>query len=283
MADQRAQLKRQILSLLRNNGDKAFRPKEIARRLNIRDQARFKLFNEVIRELDEGGMVQPVKGGRYRHRRRTELTHAEGTLQVHPQGHGFVAVPGHGEYYIPPNRLDTAIDGDWVRIALAADVRDRPRDRHQEAEIVVVISRRRSETVGTFTRMGHFALVRPDDQRIHKEIYVPEAAFRGASEGDKVRVSIENPRGGSAGGVVHLPPDHFLSSSGSKTGMNQVDFSCFTCNNSLAISRSSKSGMWLPGGRLPRWIMTGAAPVPLQRMEPCSRWAAGTQPRTCSH
>lgn len=191
MADQRAQLKHQILSLLRNNGDKAFRPKEIARRLNLRDQARFKLFHEVLRELDDGGMVQPVKGGRYRHRRRTELTHAEGTLQVHPQGHGFVAVPGHGEYYIPPNRLATALDGDWVRIALAADVRDRPRDRHQEAEVVEVITRHRTETVGTFTRMGHFALVRPDDQRIHKEIYVPEAAFNGASEGDKVRVSID--------------------------------------------------------------------------------------------
>ncbi len=192
MADQRAQLKRQILNLLRNNGKKAFRPKEIAKRLNIRDNARFKVFQEVINELDEGGMVEREKGGRFRHRSRSELHKAEGTLRIHPQGHGFVSVPGHGEFYIPPNRLQTSLDGDWVRIALAAEIRDRPSSRHREAEIIEVLERRRTETVGNFEKMGAFAFVKPDDQRVHKDIYVPAEAFAGASAGDKVRVSIDS-------------------------------------------------------------------------------------------
>jgi ribonuclease R len=207
MSDERAQLKRQILSLLRNNGNKAFRAKEIAKRLNIRDNQRFRLFQDVLGELETGGMVQAVKGGRFRHRLRSELHAAEGTLRMSPQGHGFVAVPGHGDYYIPPNRLATAIDGDWVRIALAADVRDRPSSRHQEAEILEVVDRRRTETVGTFEKMGAFAFVKSDDQRIHKDIYVPEDAFNGAAQGEKVRVSIDaytDPKAAPEGRVLEV-------------------------------------------------------------------------------
>jgi ribonuclease R len=191
MTDQSAQLKRQILSLLRNNGKKAFRAKEIANRLNIKDNRRFKAFQEVLAELDSGGMVSKTSGGRYAHRERTELHAAEGTLRMNAAGHGFVSVPGHGEYYIPPNRLGTSLDRDWVRIALAADVRDRHSSRHQEAEIVEVLERQRTETVGNFEKMGAFAFVKADDQRIHKDIYVPEEAFGGAKTGDKVRVSID--------------------------------------------------------------------------------------------
>lgn len=207
MSDERAQLKRQILSLLRNNGKKAFRPKEIAKRLNIRDNDRFQQFQEVLGELADGGMMQSIKGGRFRHRSRSELHAAEGTLRMHNQGHGFVAVPGHGDYYIPPNRLATAIDGDWVRIALAADVRDRPSSRHQEAEILEVVERRRTETVGTFEKMGAFAFVKSDDQRIHKDIYVPQEAFLGASQGEKVRVSIDaytDPKAAPEGRVLEV-------------------------------------------------------------------------------
>lgn len=207
MSDPRAQLKRQILSLLRNDAEKAFRPTEISKRLNIKDNARFKAFQSVLDELGDGGLVQRVKGGRFQHRPRTELHKAEGTLRMDPQGHGFVAVPGHGDYYIPPNRLSTALNGDWVRIALAADVRDRPDSRHQEAEILEVLERRRSETVGTFDKMGGFAFVKSDDRRFHKDVYISEEGFNGATQGDKVLVSIESytdPKASPEGRVVEV-------------------------------------------------------------------------------
>jgi ribonuclease R len=207
MPEQRAQLKRQVLSLLRNNGKKSYRPKEIAKRLNIKDQSRFKAFQEVMDELDSGGLVRRVQGGRYQHRPRTELHSAEGTLRMDPQGHGFVTVPGHGDYYIPPNRLNVALNRDWVRIALAAEVRGRPSSRHQEAEILEVVERRCVQTVGTFEKMGGFAFVKSDDRRIHRDVYVPESSFNGASEGDKVLVSIDeypDPKSAPEGRVLEV-------------------------------------------------------------------------------
>ncbi len=207
MPDTRAQLKRQILALLRNDGKKTFRPKEIAQRLNVRDNDRYRLFQSVLSELDEAGLMKKAKGGRYGHRPKREANALEGTLQMHPQGYGFVAVPGHGDFYVPPTRLKTALDGDWVRISLAADVKGRRSDRHQEAEVTEVVERRRKETVGTFDKMGHFAFVKPDDRRVHKDIYVDKKAFNGATEGDKVLVSIdvyEDPKAAPEGRVLEV-------------------------------------------------------------------------------
>lgn len=207
MSEDRAQLKRQILSLLRNNKKKAFRPKEIAKRLNIRNNARFDLFHEILNELGHGGMIAKAPKGRFMHRERAELRTAEGTLRMNLDGYGFVTVPAHGDYYIPPNRLGTGLDGDWVRINLAADVRGRPSARHQEAEIVEVIDRKRQETVGNFEEMDGYALVKPDDQRVHKNIHIPSSTYNGARQGDKVRVAIEaytDPRDMPQGRIIEV-------------------------------------------------------------------------------
>jgi ribonuclease R len=207
MSDTRAQLKRQILDLLRNNGKKAFRPKEISKRLSIKDNQQYKLFRSVLGELDEAGLVERVSGGNYQHRAKEEVHRAEGVLQMNPQGFGFVVVEGQNDYYVPPTRLSTALDGDRVRIALAASVRGKRSDYRREAEVVEVLERGRFRTVGTLTTMGHFAFVKPDDQRLTKDIYVAKEHFNGATEGDKVVVSIEtydDPKASPEGRVLEV-------------------------------------------------------------------------------
>lgn len=207
MPDARAQLKRQILSFLQNYEKQAFRHKDIAKRLNVRGTPQYTAFGEAIEELIGAGSIQEVKGGRVQHRPRHELHGAEGTLTMHPQGHGFVEVPVHGSFYIPPTRLGTALDGDWVRIALAADVANRPSSYYQEAEILAVVQRRRTEAVGTVQKMGAFAFVKSQDRRLHKDIYVDASGFNGASEGDLVVVSIDaydDPKSSPSGRVLEV-------------------------------------------------------------------------------
>ena len=208
MPDTRAQLKRQILGHLRNNGKKAFRPKELSQRLQIKDNQRYKLFRSVLDELDEAGLVEKVKGGRYQHRSKEELHGAEGVLQMHPQGYGFVAIEGQSsDVFIPATRMKTALDGDRVRVSLAAPVRGQRSDRHREAEILEVLERGRKRTVGTFTKMGHFAFVKPDDQRLTKDIYIAKEHFNGATEGDKVVVAIgkyDDPKASPEGSVLEV-------------------------------------------------------------------------------
>jgi ribonuclease R len=208
MPDTRAQLKRQILGLLRNSGKTAFRPKEISKRLSIQDNQKYKLFRSVLGELDEAGLVQKVEGGRYKHRPKEELHGAEGVLQMHPQGYGFVTIEGQSnDVFIPATRMKTALDGDRVRVSLAAPVRGKRSDRHREAEILEVLERGRKRTVGTFDKMGHFAFVKPDDQRLTKDIYIAKENFHGATEGDKVVVSIDkydDPKASPEGSVLEV-------------------------------------------------------------------------------
>ncbi len=208
MPDTRAHLKRQILDLLRNNGKTAFRPKEIGKRLSIKDNKRYYLFRNVLSELDDAGLVRKVKGGRFQHQSKRELHGAEGILQMHPQGYGFVTVEGQSnDVFIPATRIGTALDGDRVRVSLAASVRGKRSDRHREAEIVEVLQRGRTRTVGTFDKMGHFAFVKPDDQKLTKDIYIAEENFNGATEGDKVVVSIDtytDPKASPEGKVLEV-------------------------------------------------------------------------------
>jgi ribonuclease R len=103
--------------------------------------------------------------------------------------------------------MKTALDGDRVRVSLAAPVRGKRSDRHREAEILEVLARGRKRTVGTFAKMGHFAFVKPDDQRLSKDIYVAKENFNGATEGDKVVVSIgkyEDPKASPEGAVLEI-------------------------------------------------------------------------------
>lgn len=207
MADARSRaiLKQQILALL---GSHAFRPKEIAKALNVKDNARFKLFLDVLHELDEASLVERVKGGRYQHRKKQRASTAEGHLTVNPGGFGFVTVEGmDADVYVPQHRMKTALDGDRVRIALAAPARGGRGEDRREGEVLDVLERGRKEAVGTFDRMGYFAFVKPDDPRLTRDVYVPKEAFNGAVEGDKVVVSIDafdDPKAAPEGRVLEV-------------------------------------------------------------------------------
>ena len=203
----RAAIKRQVLAFLRNHGQKAFRSKEISKTLGYNDNRRYKLFRDVLQELDEAGLVARAKGGRYSHRKKQRERNAvEGRLSVNPNGYGFVSVEElDGDVYVKQHRLKTALDGDLVRIALAAPTRGS--DKGREGEVVEVVERGRTQTVGTFDRMGHFAFVKPDDTRLTHDIYVPREAFNGAEEGDKVVVSIDvfdDPKASPEGRVLEV-------------------------------------------------------------------------------
>ena len=74
----RTAIKKQVLSLLRNHGHKAFRPKEIAKTLGFKDNKQYKAFREVLSELERTNQVERVKGGRFRHLKKRRKHVVEG-------------------------------------------------------------------------------------------------------------------------------------------------------------------------------------------------------------
>ena len=183
----RTKIRREVLNLLKNNGKKSYRPKDISKQLGYKDNRIYRLFREELSELESEHLIGRAKGGRYAFKRQP--TRVEGILRVNPQGFGFVEVEGFDEdLFVRESNQGNALDGDRVRVGLAAPQRG---DRRREAEVLEVVERHRTQAVGTFKHLGHFAFVVPDDKRLTQDIYVPDASFNGATDKDKVVVSID--------------------------------------------------------------------------------------------
>lgn len=180
-------IRKDVLSLLKNNGHKTFRPKEISKELGYDDNRSYRAFRGVLTELEEEGVVVRARHGRITLPRKPSKV--QGTLRVNPKGFGFLEVEGTtDDLYIRESNMGNALDGDLVLAGLSAPTRG---DRRREAEVLEVIERKRTTLVGTFRKKGHFAFVVPDDNRVPQDVYVPEKAFSGAEDGDKVVVSID--------------------------------------------------------------------------------------------
>ena len=216
MADRRDAdaLRTQVLTLLEKNPDKAYRAKEISRALQVTNQGRYQTLLSVVDELRDAGTVDSARG-RIQH--RAPRNEAIGTLSVSPQGFGFVLADNGEEYFVRPRRMGTALNGDRVRVALAAETRNRKSDEKREAEVVEMVERVLTQTVGTFSRTGKSGWVVPDDKRVTHDIYVAPDGWHGAQPNDKVVVSIDDWRDPKAA------PEGTIRSIIGKTGDPGVD------------------------------------------------------------
>jgi ribonuclease R len=207
MADKdAAALRTQVLSFLKNHGDRAYRAKELSKALNIKNNGRYQTLLGVVDSLRDKGEVDAEKGGRIRHKAK-RAKEAEGRISVSPQGFGFVKLDDGDEVFVPPTRMGTALDGDRVRVGLAAPRKQRDPDKKREAEVLEVLERGRAQTVGTFSTNGKAGWVDSDDQRLRRDIYVPRDAWNGAQPGDKVVVTIDvydDPKAAPEGTIVSV-------------------------------------------------------------------------------
>ncbi|NBC86682.1 MAG: ribonuclease R [Bacteroidetes bacterium] len=181
------QLRKKTLDFLRNHSEKWYRANEIASALHIKDHDRYLTFCDVIADLASQKLVRRRKR-KYQH--KPVGNQRVGILNVTPHGYGFVQDEEEDEeYFIREYNMGEALDSDLVRVGIAA--KSGGKDKKRECEVLEVIERRRTKVVGTFKRKGHFAFVDPDDQRIPQDVFVPQEAFNGAEDGEKVVVSID--------------------------------------------------------------------------------------------
>ena len=207
MADRRDvdALAPKILSYLESHADRAYRAKEISRALGIKNQGRYQALLDAFDHLRDTNQVAVQKGGRVQHRSNDH--EAVGRLSVTSQGFGFVAQDDGTEFFVRQARMGTALHGDRVRVALAAQKKNRPADQKREAEVLEVLERGSPKTVGTFSTTGRSGWVVPDDQRITHDVFVLKENWNGAEPGDKVVVSIDafqDPKAAPEGRVLQV-------------------------------------------------------------------------------
>jgi ribonuclease R len=185
--------------LLRLLGSRNYQPltkTELARKLGVPIQER-QQFRKLLGALELAGKITRIRKDRYVLPKEADLV--VGTLQVNPQGFGYVlneSNDGRGDVYVSEENMGTAMHRDRV---VARIIRDEPPRRarfrsSREGRIIRVLERANQTIVGTLQHSKKFYYVVPDDPSLVHDIYVAvrsDMEPRAPVVNDKVVVRLE--------------------------------------------------------------------------------------------
>jgi ribonuclease R len=163
--------------------------KEIAIILQIPREQRGEL-KEVLDSLEEDGKVFVSKKGKYAKGQAKRLT---GIFQANARGFGFVLGEGEREdIFISEENINGAFQGDQVEFIITkeADRQGIHDGKRTEGKIIRILSHGTTKIVGLYEKYKNFGFVRPDNQRVLKDIYIPSGKEKGAMTGHKVVVEL---------------------------------------------------------------------------------------------
>jgi len=169
--------------------DKSYVPmkaKELAMLLGIPKSQRDEL-TQVLDYLVSEGRIGISKKGKYG---KPEVFSVNGIFCGHPKGFGFVTVEGmEQDVFIPEDRTGAALHGDRVQIVVESQ--DRGVGRRAEGSVLKVLEHANKEVVGYYQKSKGFGFVIPDNQKISKDIFIPQGCDMGAVTGHKVVARIK--------------------------------------------------------------------------------------------
>ena len=174
-----------ILNVIRENNAPMNR-EEILTALSIHDEKQIEGIRRRLRAMENDGQLVFTKRKRYALPEKLDLL--KGTVIGHREGFGFLQVDGQKEdLFIPNHQMQRVMHGDFV---LAQPVGLDRRGR-REVRIVRVLENRKKQIVGHFFLENGFAYVVPDDNRIGRDILVPNEHRNGARMGQVVVVELQ--------------------------------------------------------------------------------------------
>ncbi|NKI31233.1 ribonuclease R [Croceivirga thetidis] len=180
------EITRGIFTILESEPSRSFNYKQIAAKLGISDtQGR----NELIRrlgELKQKQRIVEVNRGSYKKKEEVK-TFLEGIVDMTSSGNAYVVVDGMDEdIFIANFKLNRALHGDTVKVYL----KPRRKGKKNEGEIAQILKRKKEEYVGVVDKQKTFAFVRPMDQKMYTDIFIPQERMNKAEDGDKVLVKL---------------------------------------------------------------------------------------------
>ena len=167
--------------------------KELAILLQVPKEQRDEL-REVLEALEREGKIYLSKRGKYV---KGETKRLAGIYRANPKGFGFVETEGGmADVFIGEEHTGGALDGDTVEYAVIREASG----KKSEGKIVKVLSRGITKVVGYYemTPGKNYGFVMPDNQKFHKDIFIPAEKSKGAVTGHKVGIPRERLRRSSA-------------------------------------------------------------------------------------
>ena len=227
-------LQREILRLFKLDPKKRLNPKQVAKHLKI-DNNRESV-QHAIDQLVASRHLIGLEDFKYKISPSAlpapEKRTAEGVVDITRTGSGFIVCEGiEQDIFVPAKAMQSALDGDRVKIALW-----RARGRRKfEGEVIEIIERATEHFVGIIRISPKFAFVLPDRFNMPVDIFVALENTLDARDGEKVVVKIlewHNEKQRSPIGIV----TDVLGASGS----SDIEMKAILINNGFQLSFPEK-------------------------------------------
>ncbi len=169
-----------LLKLFEQNPKQTYKPKQLAKILKVSED-KYQPFKRKLKKMVEDGKIFRHKKGKLGQGLKTsEVT---GKIQVKTQGYGFLIVEDSKiDIFISQKNMGTALHGDTVRAVLFAHFRG----KNQEAKVVEIVKRARTNIVGIFQQGRDWGMVVPDEQKIQHDIQISRKNQLNAKTGQMV-------------------------------------------------------------------------------------------------
>ena len=178
-------LEQAIIRVLKEDALKGLNYKQIAAKLNIKDEHERKLVSESLRNLAQSQRVETVGRGKYRYKHIDH--HITGIVDLTMKGSAYVVSDDlDDDVYITPKNLNHALNGDRVKVLMYAQ----RKNKKPEGEVIEILERAKSEFVGTIEMSKNFGFLVPDNRKMLVDLYIPKEALHGAKHGQKALARI---------------------------------------------------------------------------------------------
>jgi len=174
-----------ILQILKKDPYLTYKPKQLARMLNIGSN-QYPQFKNKLKQMVVDGKILKYRRGRLGI--GSKITEVIGKLHVKTQGYGFlVSEDKETDIFISQSNMGTAFHGDIVKVMLFA----RPSEgKSHEGKVIEVIQRARKNIVGTFQQGKYWGIVVPDELKIQRDFYIAPENTLNAKTGQKVVIHL---------------------------------------------------------------------------------------------
>ncbi|NNK11126.1 MAG: ribonuclease R [Flavobacteriaceae bacterium] len=179
------EITRGIFEVLEKEPNKSFNYKQIASKLDISDTEGRNILIKRLGQLKAKERIREFERGKYKSLENKFLH--EGKIEVTARGNAYVIVDGlDDDIFIANNKVNRAFNGDIVEVL----VKPKRKSNKLEGEVVSILKRKKNNFVGILDLHKSFAFVRPTDQKMYTDIFVPINLVGKAKNGEKVIVEI---------------------------------------------------------------------------------------------
>ena len=180
------EFKSEVAAFFEINHEQAFSLNEIYDHFDAIDAKMQLMVSDLVHELLQEKRVSRSQEGRYQADQSADVL--IGRLEHTNKNFGFVIIDGQpDDVWIDSDDLNSAVDGDTVRVTVFSDSRS---NRRREGRVEEVMKRGQTEIVGLMDIWPNYGLVSPASKRLYHDIFIPNTALKNAEANDKVLVRI---------------------------------------------------------------------------------------------